>query len=130
MLKPRLGGTGWTPLFTPRKSGSYVNDHCVIRGPGDRRHVFAISKDTPDIAPHQERWFCHGSGKSLAQGAFTEHGRVCDFGARLAAHAPEYLTDPETGQWYITSAGWPDERLGTVIPGSVAIRELDWVDDI
>ena len=300
MLKPQLGGTGWRPLFTPVKTGSYVNDHCVIRGPGDRWHVFGITKDTPDIAPHQERWFCHGSGKSLAHGAFSEHGRVCDFGARawapsvafdgqrwvmlygpdllraavsddprledwhearctlvggpvgavlrdgmifrldddtwllystgkrgragavsvcvsenlldwrfvrfalttsdaptrsdnaakqppwgatespfvfthdgaywlsmthtsslggpaeyhntvlfkssnafdfghfdgsddapvarLAAHAPEFLKDPATGQWYITSAGWPDERLGTVIPGSAAIRELDWVN--
>ena len=50
--------------------------------------------------------------------------------ARLAAHAPGYLKDPETEQWYITCAGWPDERLGTVIPGSVAIRELDWRYDI
>jgi hypothetical protein len=48
--------------------------------------------------------------------------------ARLEAHAPEYLTDFDTVQWYVTSAGWPGEPFGTVIPGSVAIRELDWVE--
>ena len=48
--------------------------------------------------------------------------------ARLAAHAPEYLVDPDTGQWYVTSAGWTGEHFGTVIPGSVAIRELEWAE--
>jgi beta-fructofuranosidase len=270
----------------------HVNDHCVVRG-ADAWHVFGITKDTPELAPHQERWFCHGSGPSLAGDPFREHGRACDFGhrawapsiafdgdrwimiygpdilraawsddprledwheipctltggppgavlrdgmifrldddtwllystgkrgrlgavsvcvsenlldwrfvrfalrttdsapkqppwaatespfvferddeywlsmtytasgqgpadyhdtllfrsdnpfdfgsygggesepaARLAAHAPEYLHDPDTDRWYITSAGWVGERFGTAIPGSVAIRELDWV---
>lgn len=292
MTRPRLAGSGWRPLFTPVKTGCYVNDHCVVRAPDGRWHVFGITKPTPSIDPHNERWFCHGSGKSLAAGAFVEHGRACDFGARawapavafdgrrwvmlygpdrlkaavtddprledwheapcslsggplggvlrdgmilrldddtwllyatgkrgaegavsvcvsenlldwrfvrfalrttasapkqppwaatespfvfrkdgeywlsvtyttsmggpaeyhetllfrspnpfdfgtytgaeaevaarLEAHAPEYLVDPDTRQWYVTSAGWPGERFGTVIPGSVAIRELEW----
>jgi beta-fructofuranosidase len=292
MATPKLAGAGWRPLFTPARSGVYVNDHCVVRGPDGRWHVFGITKATPDIDPQQERWFCHGSGASLAAGAFEEHGRVCDFGtrawapsvasdgerwvmlygpdrlraavcddarldhwrearcsliggpveavlrdgmlfrldddswllyatgkrgregavavcvsenlldwrfvrfalrttpdarkqpswaatespfvfvhdgsywlsitwttsfggpaeyhetllfrsgdpfdfgvldrsegavaARLVAHAPEYLRDPDTGQWYVTSAGWPGAHFGTVIPGSVAIRELAW----
>jgi beta-fructofuranosidase len=46
--------------------------------------------------------------------------------ARLYAHAPEYLQD-ETGRWWITSCGWPHELCQPVIPGSVAIRPLDWV---
>ncbi len=293
MSRPQLGGSGWRPLFTPVRTGAYVNDHCVVRALDGRWHVFGITKPTADIDPHAERWFCHGSGPSLAGGEFKEHGRVCDFGsrawapsvafdgerwvmlygpdrlraavcddprlqdwheapcslvggpigavlrdgmilrldddtwllyatgkqgrlgavsvcvsenlldwrfvrfalrttaaapkqppwsatespfvfqhdgsywlsipyttsgegpagyhetllfrstnpfdfgsygggegevaARLEAHAPEYLMDPDTGRWYVTSAGWPGDRFGTVIPGSVAIRELDWV---
>jgi beta-fructofuranosidase len=293
MKRPQLGGDAWRALFTPSRTGVYVNDHCVVRAPDGRWHVFGITKATPDIDPQQERWFCHGSGRSLVEGGFTEHGRVCDFGtrawapavafdgerwvmiygpdrmraavcddarldhwreaecsltgapvdgvlrdgmifrldddtwllyatgkrgregavavcvsedllhwrfvrfalrttprapkqppwaatespfvfvhdgsywlsltyttsfggppeyhetllfrsqnpfdfgayggdeselaARLHAHAPEYLVDPDTGRWYVTSAGWPGEHFGTVIPGSVAIRELDWV---
>jgi beta-fructofuranosidase len=46
--------------------------------------------------------------------------------ARLYAHAPEYLHDPDTNRWWITSCGWPGELFQPVIPGSVAIRELDW----
>jgi beta-fructofuranosidase len=294
-VKPILGGDGWRPLFTPQQSGVYVNDHCVVRGPGGRWHVFGITKDTPDVAPHRERWFCHGSGKSLAKGDFRELPRVCDFGtrawaptvafdgerwimlygpdllraavcdddglvdwrqvpctlaggplqavlrdgmlfrldddswllystgkrgkngaisvcvsenlldwrfvrfalrttesapsnppwaatespfvfrhdgsywlsvtyttsfrgpaeyhntllfrsndpfdfgtytgddanevaAKLAVHAPEYVVDPDTSRWYVTSCGWPGEPFQPVIPGSVAIRELDWVE--
>ena len=291
-MKPRLGGTGWRPLFTPVKTGCYVNDHCVVRAQDGRWHVFGITKDSPEINPHQERWFCHGSGDSLAAGEFAEHMGVCDFGTRawapavafdgnrwvmiygpdrlraaisddprlddwheapcsltggppgavlrdgmifrldddtwllyatgkrgregavavcvsenlldwrfvrfalrttasapkqppwaatespfvfqrggeywlsityttstggpaeyhetllfrspnpfdfgtysgdpgepaatLEVHAPEYLVDPETDRWYVTSAGWIGKRFGTVIPGSVAIRKLDW----
>lgn len=296
MTTPVLGGAGWRPLFTPRESGVYVNDHCVVQGPSGHWHVFGITKPTPDIGPHQERWFCHGAGRDLGAGNFRELGRVCDFGtrawapavafdgqrwvmlygpdrlraaicdddrleswheapctltgappfgvmrdgmivrldddswllystakrgrlgavsvcisenlldwrfvrhvfrtteraprqppwgatespsvfrhagqwwlsftwtssgggpaeyhdtvlftsdnpfefgtwdggdegvaARLYAHAPEYIRDPATGQWYITSAGWPGEAFGTVIPGSVAIRELDWTSAV
>jgi beta-fructofuranosidase len=291
---PRLGGEGWRPLFTPKQSGVYVNDHCVVQAHDGRWHVFGITRDTADINPSRERWFCHGSGNALADGAFREHPRVCDFGyrawaptvafdgerwvmlfgpeilraavcddprlehwmevpcsisgapiggvlrdgmllrldddswllystakrgregavsvcisenlldwrfvrfaltttpdapkqppwsatespfvfhhdgeywlsttytastegpagyhetllfrssnpfdfgtysgaegevaARLEAHAPEYIRDPDSGQWYVTSAGWPGEPFGTAIPGSVAIRELEWVD--
>lgn len=294
-MKPVLGGAGWRPLFTPRASGCYVNDHCVVRAPDGRWHVFGITKATPDVDPQQERWLCHGSGGSLAAGAFEEHNRICDFGYRawaptvafdgqrwillygpdllraavcdderldhwretpctlvgapiqavlrdgmlfrldddtwllyatgkrgragavsvcvsenlvdwrfvrfalrttpsapksppwaatespfvfrrgdeywlsityttsfdgpagyhetllfrstnpfdfgtytgddanevavkLHAHAPEYLCDPESGRWYVTSGGWPHPHCGTVIPGSVAIRELEWVE--
>ena len=292
MTKPELADTPWRPLFTPDKSAFHVNDHCVIRAHDGRWHVFGIAGATPGVNPQAERWFTHGSGKSLATGEFREHGRVCDFGRRawaptvafdgeqwvmlygpdllqaaisddprldhwqevpcsvtgapigsvmrdgmifrldddtwllyatgkhgpdgavsvcvsenlldwrfvrfalrttpaagkqppwaatespfvfahggaywlsltyttsgrgprdyhdtllfrsanpfdfgvytgdaaepaatLEAHAPEYLVDPDTGRWYVTSAGWPGDRFGTVIPGSVAIRELDW----
>jgi beta-fructofuranosidase len=293
MAKPVLAGRGWRPLFTPKQSGVYVNDHCVVRSHEGRWHVFGITKATPEVDPHGERWFCHGSGASLAEGELVELPRVCDFGtrawapavafdgerwvmlygpdllraavcddgglvswheapcslvgapvqgvmrdgmifrldadswllyatakrgresavsvcvsedllhwrfvrfvlrtdgapkqppwaatespfvferdgeywlsityttsfggpddyhetllfrsrnpfdfgrydgdprtpaARLVAHAPEYLRDPDSGRWYVTSAGWPGERYGTVIPGSVAIRELEWVE--
>ncbi|MEB2344473.1 MAG: hypothetical protein OZ948_07030 [Deltaproteobacteria bacterium] len=294
-MKPVLGGAGWRPLFTPRASGCYVNDHCVVQAPDGRWHVFGITKPTPDVDPQQERWFCHGSGASLVTGAFEEHNRICDFGHRawapavafdgqrwillygpdllraavcdderldhwreipctlagapiqavlrdgmvfrldddtwllyatgkrgqtgavsvcvsenlldwrfvrfalrtggtapknppwaatespfvfrhggaywlsityttsfdgpagyhetllfrstnpfdfgtytgegpdevaatLPAHAPEYLRDPRSGRWYVTSCGWPHPHCGTVIPGSVAIRELDWME--
>ena len=292
MLRPYLAGSGWRALFTPAKTGCYVNDHCVIQDHAGRWHVFGITKATPQIDPHNERWFCHGSGASLAGGEWREHVRACDFGtrawaptiafdgrqwvmlygpdvlraaicddprleswheascslvgaapfaimrdgmvmrlddrswllyatakcdgagaisvsisenlrdwrfvrfvlrttaeapkqppwsatespfvfrhdgaywlsltytgsgagpadyhetllfrsanpfdfgtyggdpgqaaAKIAAHAPEYLFDAAANQWYVTSAGWHGAPFGTVLPGSVAIRELDW----
>ena len=70
-----------------------MNDHCLVRAPDGRWHVFGITKATPEIDPHEERWFCHGSGTSLAGGRFREHGRVCDFGTR--AWAPSVAFDGE-----------------------------------
>ena len=57
----------------------------------------------------------------------TYSGDESHIAARLYAHAPEYIVDPDNGQWYVTSCGWRGDAFGTVIPGSVAIRELDWV---
>jgi len=48
--------------------------------------------------------------------------------ATLPLHAPEYVCDPASGQWYVTSCGWPGDTFRPVIPGSVAITELSWVD--
>jgi beta-fructofuranosidase len=272
-----------------------VNDHALVRTPEGWWHVFGITSIKDELDPQAERWFCHGAGRSLAEGNFRERGRVADFGrrawapavvfdgerwvmlygpdilraavsddprldhwfevessvvgapinavsrdhmvvrldddtwlmyatgkrgregavsvcvsedllhwrfvryalrttpdapkqppyaatespfvfqrdgewwlsityttsgggpaeyhetilfrsdnpfdfgtytgdespiaARLYAHAPEYIVDPDTDQWYITSCGWRGEAFGTVIPGSVAIRELEWVEE-
>lgn len=42
----------------------------------------------------------------------------------LEAHAPEYLRHPDTGQWYITTAGWP--WVSTLTSGEAAVAPLDW----
>jgi beta-fructofuranosidase len=47
---------------------------------------------------------------------------------RLRLHAPEYVRDPDTDRWYVTSAGWPGDLFGAVLPGAVAITELEWVE--
>ena len=114
MSTPRLGDGGWRPLFLPRRTGCYVNDHCLVRAHDGRWHVFGITKATPDLDPHQERWFCHGSGASLAAGGFEEHGRVCDFGGR--AWAPTVAFDGERyvmlyGPDLLRAAVCDDERL-------------------
>ena len=289
LREPVIKADAWRPLFTPHKTGCYVNDHTVFQDHAGRWHVIGITKATPDIEPDMERYFCHGSGKSLAKGGFEEHDKICDFGtrawaptvahngeryvmlygpdlmraavsdelthwrltpcsvsgcpidgnirdqmifrldddtwlmystslrqgcgmisvfvsedllnwrfvryalkttptaptrppwgatespfvfylegyyylsitycsevedynntlifrsvnpfdfgiytgdesepfARLHAHAPEYIFDSEADQWYITSCGWPNERFHPVIPGSVAITELNWAE--
>jgi beta-xylosidase len=43
---------------------------------------------------------------------------------RLEAHAPEIVHHPTTGQWYITTAGWP--WVATLTAGEVACAPLTW----
>jgi hypothetical protein len=44
--------------------------------------------------------------------------------ARLEAHAPELVRHPETGEWWITTAGWP--WVATLTSGEVAVAPLRW----
>lgn len=44
--------------------------------------------------------------------------------ARLAAHAPELILHPDTGEWWITTAGWP--WAATLTTGEVAVAPLRW----
>jgi beta-fructofuranosidase len=44
--------------------------------------------------------------------------------ARLEAHAPRLFRHPETGTWWITTAGWP--WAATLSSGEVAVAPLVW----
>lgn len=43
---------------------------------------------------------------------------------RLKTHAPEFVVDPETGEWYVTTCGWPGYPNPN--PGAVSIAPLEW----
>ena len=43
---------------------------------------------------------------------------------RLEAHAPELVEHPGTGEWWITTAGWP--WAATLTRGEVAVAPLAW----
>ncbi len=43
---------------------------------------------------------------------------------QLEAHAPEIIFQPDTGQWYITTAGWP--WAASLTNGEVACAHLTW----
>lgn len=92
-MRPQLAGRPWRPLFTPRLTGCYVNDHSVIRTRDGRWHVIGITKMTPEVGSDHERYFCHGSGPSLVHGDFAEHWKVCDWGYR--AWAPTIVLDQQ-----------------------------------
>jgi len=44
----------------------------------------------------------------------------------LEAHGPEFVYNPATGMWYITTAGWP--WVATLTHGEVAVAPLEWVE--
>ena len=58
----------------------------------------------------------------------THGGGAGEAFATLRVHAPEYVHDPDSGQWYVTSCGWPGDTFQPTIPGSVAITELAWAE--
>lgn len=43
---------------------------------------------------------------------------------RLITHAPEVIYNPDSGRWYITTAGWP--WVASLTSGEVAAAPLEW----
>ena len=41
------------------------------------------------------------------------------------AHAPEYVYNPDTDAWFVTTAGWP--WVATLTSGEVAVAPLEWL---
>ncbi len=86
-LIPRIVGD-WQLLYKPERTGCYVNDHCIVRATDGMWHLFGITRDGPEIMPDYERYFTHGSGKSLiSENGFDELGIVCNNGWRAWAPA-------------------------------------------
>lgn len=44
--------------------------------------------------------------------------------ASLETHAPEWVLEPKSREWYITTAGWP--WASTLTNGEVAVARLEW----
>ena len=42
----------------------------------------------------------------------------------LETHAPEFVYNPDTDSWYITTAGW--QWVATLTSGEVAVAPLEW----
>jgi beta-fructofuranosidase len=94
---PRLASE-WKPLFYPKKSGCYINDHCIIKGPDDYWHLIGITCPHNKPDPEHERWFAHGRGASLwGDELMTELNPVCDDANR--AWAPCIV--PHEGRYYM-----------------------------
>lgn len=82
---PRIASE-WKPLFFPKKSGCYINDHSILMGPDGQWHLIGITNHAEAHDPEQERWFAHGRGASLFGGdLFTEMSPVCNDGTRAWA---------------------------------------------
>jgi beta-fructofuranosidase len=87
--RPEIVGE-WKLLFKPQKTGSYINDHTLIKGPDGQWHVIGITR-LGNSDPHKEFYFAHGVGKNLAAGNFEEKEKLCDYGKlAYAPHAIKY----------------------------------------
>jgi hypothetical protein len=57
-------------------------------------------------------------------GVYRGNRRAQDLVARIAAHAARVIRHPDTGAWWITTAGWPWATALT--SGEVAVAPLRW----
>ncbi len=57
-------------------------------------------------------------------GRYDGRSRAPTLVARLEAHAPEFIEHPETGEWAITTCGWP--WVANITSGEVAVAALSW----
>ena len=76
MKKPFVLGD-WKILYKPEKTGTYVNDHTIIKANDGVWHLFGISSFGG--GPCNEKYFTHGKGNSLTE-QMTEVGKSIDTG--------------------------------------------------
>lgn len=57
-------------------------------------------------------------------GVYRGKTRTPNIVAALTAHAPEWVYEPNTKQWYITTCGW--KWVATLTRGEVAIAPIKW----
>ncbi len=90
----------WRPVFRPRKTGDYVNDHTVYRTRDGTWHILGITAfGEGDYS--KEKYFAHGISPSFppADGAMMEErDPVADFG-RLA-WAPHVIVEDRYRMWF------------------------------
>jgi len=86
----------WRLLFCPSIHGSYVNGPAIFRDAAGRFRLLGITDRTPGLV------------------------------ATLETHAPRLYRHPETGAWWITTAGWP--WAATLTSAEVAVAPLAWVN--
>lgn len=57
-------------------------------------------------------------------GVYRGRGNAPSLLTALETHAPEFVYNPQTDAWYITTAGWP--WVATLTQGEAAVAPLEW----
>lgn len=98
VLVPRIASP-WRPLFRPRKTGNYINDHAVFRSPDGIWHVIGITA-FGDGDYSKEVYFAHATSRLFPppRGEMEEREPVADFG-RLA-WAPHAIQEDLLYLWF------------------------------
>lgn len=96
MKKPVIVGE-WKPLFHPKKTGCYVNDHSLVQDKTGAWHLFGITSH--EGGPSNERYFVHAKAEQLiSQQEMEEVGIVINHGTR--AWAPGVIRHEERYYMY------------------------------
>ncbi|MBM3152868.1 MAG: hypothetical protein FJZ96_11835 [Chloroflexi bacterium] len=77
----------------------------------------------PDPGSYNETLVFH-SDNPYDFGIYRGRGNAPSLLTELETHAPEFVFNPGTGKWYITTAGWP--WVATLTSGEAAVAPLEW----
>ena len=93
----------------------YINDHCIIKGPDGRYHVFGITHEKALIPPSwSEHTFAHASADELFQIPWQKHPRVLDVDKNLGeTHlwAPHIIEKDGTYYMFYAGGGKPWDSM-------------------
>jgi hypothetical protein len=82
-----------------------------------------LFKIWPDPSSYNDTLVFHSSN-SYDFGIYTGRDSSSTLLTTLKAHAPEITHQEESGDWYITTCGWP--WIATLKQGEVAVAPLRW----
>jgi hypothetical protein len=96
---------------------TYNNDSFFLPG------ILLLFRVWPDPASYNETLVFH-SDNPYDFGMYRGKDDSPTLLTELEAHGPEYVHNPDTDLWYITTAGWP--WLTTLTSGEAAVAPLEW----
>lgn len=124
--------TKWRPLFRPRETGNYMNDHAIFKTRDGTWHIIGITAfGEGDYS--KELYFAHGSSREFPprQGMMTERAPVADYG-RLA-WAPHVIQEDRLYMWFSPHRAylatgedgfrWREERERSFLPYHPQFRD-------
>ena len=88
--------------------------------------LFLLLRRWPDPPSYNDTLVLHADNP-YGFGDYRGRRRTPAFVTTLETHAPRLYRHPETGAWWITTAGWP--WAATLTSGEVAVAPLAWDDD-
>ncbi len=88
--------------------------------------LFLLLRRWPDPPSYNDTLVLHADNP-YGFGDYRGRRRTPALVTTLETHAPRLYRHPETGAWWITTAGWP--WAATLTSGEVAVAPLAWDDD-
>ena len=111
-----------SPFLVPYQGAFYLSV-TYNNGPTFISGLLLLLKRWPKAESYNDTYvFCADNPYDFGVFRGKEHSE--SLLTRLAAHAPEWVENPVSGEWYLTSAGWP--WAATITSGEAAYAPLSW----
>ena len=126
LLHWTLRGTAWTTSGTATEVSWSAAESPFVVKVGDYYYLSTTLTDSA-IEYHQTLVFRSKDPTNFGDYSGNKFDPAgSNFVTELPVHAPEFVQDPATSKWYITTCGWEGSSIYPEAHHGVAIAEIEW----